>query len=147
MNTTVKQIKITPAEALKAIMRDSALFAVGGGGYYLMEVICRGYSHWSMAICGGTCLLAIFHTNRRMSDKRLFTRAAVGAGIITAVEFICGCIVNLALGWRVWDYSHLPMNLLGQICFPFSLLWFGLCIPVCAVFGKLSRSRAVQNSR
>ncbi|MBQ7384324.1 MAG: hypothetical protein IJV72_05990 [Clostridia bacterium] len=147
MNATLKQTKRTPAEAAKAVIRDASLFAIGGGGYYLMEVVCRGYSHWSMAICGGTCLFAIFHSNRKMKGKSLITRAAVGAGIITAVEFICGCIVNLALDWRVWDYSHLPMNLFGQICFPFSLLWFGLCIPICAILGRACRQRESQNSR
>lgn len=27
----------------------------------------------------------------------------------------------------VWDYSAAPFNLLGQICLPFTLLWFPLC--------------------
>lgn len=26
-------------------------------------------------------------------------------------------------GWRVWDYSHLPGNLLGQVCPQFTMLW------------------------
>ena len=43
--------------------------------------------------------------------------------VVTGIEFVSGCIVNLWLGWNVWDYSHMPFNLLGQICLPFSLLW------------------------
>ena len=27
---------------------------------------------------------------------------------------------------NVWDYSHVPMNFMGQICVPFTLLWFPL---------------------
>ena len=48
----------------------------------------------------------------------------IGSTIITVLEFITGCIVNLWLGWNVWDYSNLPLNLLGQICLPFSTLWY-----------------------
>ena len=35
-------------------------------------------------------------------------------------------IVNIILGWNVWDYSNLPGNLLGQICPQFTVLWFFL---------------------
>ena len=50
-----------------------------------------------------------------------------------------GVVCNLALGWRVWDYSLLWGNLWGQICPLYSSLWFLLCIPV---FGSLSLCRA-----
>ena len=33
------------------------------------------------------------------------------------------------MGWNVWDYSDMPLNLYGQICLPFTGLWFLLCIP------------------
>ena len=49
---------------------------------------------------------------------------AIGAIIITALEFIVGVIVNLILKWNIWDYSMLPFNILGQISLPFSLIWF-----------------------
>ena len=43
--------------------------------------------------------------------------------LATALEFITGCIVNLWLGWDVWDYSDMPGNLMGQICPQYTLLW------------------------
>ena len=46
------------------------------------------------------------------------------ACIITGVEFLAGCILNLWLKLGVWDYSNLPFNILGQICIPFTLLWY-----------------------
>ena len=107
------------------------LFLVGGGGYYLLEILFRGYSHWTMALCGGLCLSLIYLANQRLSNRSLILRAATGAFIITAVEFITGIIVNSCLHWGIWDYSHLPFNLMGQISLAFSLLWFLLCIPVC----------------
>ena len=44
-------------------------------------------------------------------------------GRITVLEFCTGCIVNLWLGWGVWDYSGMPGNILGQICPQYMLLW------------------------
>lgn len=119
------------------------LFSVGAAGYYSLEVAFRGYSHWSMAICGGLCVWLIFFMNRRLFHRPLLLRALVGALIITAVELIAGCILNLYLGWGIWNYSRLPLNLWGQITPVFSAVWFLLCIPVCIactlVDSRLSR--------
>ena len=52
-----------------------------------------------------------------------------GALLITALEFTVGVADNLVMGWNVWDYSDMPLNLYGQICLPFTGLWFLLCIP------------------
>ena len=142
MNAISENRKKAKLSLGKAALRDAALLAVGGGGYYLAEVLYRGYSHWSMAVCGGVCLLSIYHMNKRMSEQGLLLRALAGAGLITAVELICGSIVNLALDLKVWDYSHMPFNLLGQICLPFSLLWFAVCIPVCALCSKTSEIKS-----
>lgn len=35
------------------------LFGVGGTVYYLMEIIWRGYSHWSMFALSGVCFIII----------------------------------------------------------------------------------------
>ncbi len=135
----MKETVIDPRTPKKAsgtlikIFRNAALFTIGGTSYYALEVLCRGYSHWSMALCGGICLTAIYHMNRKLTKKNICLRAALGSVIITAVELICGCFVNLIFRLNVWDYSHLPLNLLGQICLPFTLLWMALCFPVCAL--------------
>jgi uncharacterized membrane protein len=50
----------------------------------------------------------------------------IGAAVITGLEFLTGLIVNKMCGWAVWDYSGLPLNIMGQICLPYSLLWFVL---------------------
>ncbi|HCL02760.1 MAG TPA: hypothetical protein DHW61_10180, partial [Lachnoclostridium phytofermentans] len=31
--------------------------------------------------------------------------------------------LNIILKWDVWDYTNYKINLLGQICFPFSFIW------------------------
>jgi len=57
----------------------------------------------------------------------------IAAGVITLVELIAGYVVNIRLGWGVWDYSHLPGNFMGQVCLLYSLLWVllsgvGICL-------------------
>lgn len=58
----------------------------------------------------------------------LALQAAICAAAITATEFAAGCLLNLWLRLDIWDYSHLPGNLLGQICPQFSLLWLALSL-------------------
>ena len=55
-------------------------------------------------------------------------------GLVTFVEFCAGCVLNLWLGLDIWDYSDIPFNLLGQICLPFSLVWWVLCFLFIVVF-------------
>lgn len=108
----------------------SAAFAVGAVGYPCIELAARGRTHWSMALLGGICVLALVWIARRFPTMPLVGQAALGAGFITAAEFAVGVLVNLWLGWRVWDYSREFANVLGQVCPLFSFFWFLLCLPV-----------------
>ena len=56
----------------------------------------------------------------------------IGSFIITVMEFIAGCILNLWLGLNVWSYADMPYNILGQVCLPYMILWFFLS-PVCII--------------
>ena len=107
------------------LLKYVSLGVIGGIIYYILENIWRGYSHWTMFILGGICFIALGLINEIFSwDTPLISQMVIGGAIITILEFITGCIVNLWLGWNVWDYSNLPLNLLGQICLPFSILWY-----------------------
>lgn len=89
-----------------------------------IELLYRGRSHWTMFILGGLCFLYAGEQNERTDwDYPLILQSIKVATVITLLEFVCGLIVNIWLGWNVWDYSDIPFNLLGQICLPFSLLW------------------------
>ena len=44
---------------------------------------------------------------------------------VVSAEFITGIIVNKVMGWNVWDYTDQPFHLMGQICFPFAVLFSG----------------------
>ena len=106
------------------VLKTTTLWLWGGFLYYLIEVLWRGYSHPSMFVVGGICFLFIGGINNVLPWELGFLwQALIGAAVITVVEFVSGCILNLWLDLDVWDYSNLPLNLLGQICLPFCVLW------------------------
>ena len=110
---------------IKLIIKYVVLFVMGGLVYMSLEILWRGYTHWTMGILGGICFICLGLINELLSwETPLVLQMFIGSIIITVLEFITGCIVNLWLGWNVWDYSNLPLNLLGQICLPFSILWY-----------------------
>ena len=92
------------------IEKYTILFAIGGMAYFLLEVLVRGYSHYSMFLCGGACFLCCGLLNENVK--------------ITVLELITGFIVNVWLKMDIWDYSHLPYNFKGQICLLYSVFWF-----------------------
>lgn len=101
------------------------LFLIGGAVYTGLEVLWKGHSHWTMFLLGGICFVIMGLLNEYKIPWHwcLLRQAIVSACIITLFEFLTGCIVNLWLGWDVWDYSNLPFNILGQVCLNFFLLW------------------------
>ena len=92
-----------------------AVFTVGGLVYGLLEILWRGWTHWTMLICGGVCFTLMY----------LIARTPMRP----AHKLIASAAVNLTLGMGVWDYSALPFDLMGQICPRFSLMWLGLSVP------------------
>lgn len=105
--------------------KAAALALCGGCLYVLLELLWRGHSHWTMFLLGGACFVLIGLLNELLPwEMPLVLQGVIGsAAIVTPLEFATGCVVNLWLGWGVWDYSGLPCNLLGQVCLPFALLW------------------------
>lgn len=110
------------------------IFLTGSSLYPTLEVAWRGRTHFSMALAGGVCLCLIDRIcNHDLQDKRISTRCFAGAGIITSVEFFTGILVNIILKLNVWDYSLLPLNIMGQICLPFTFLWCLATIPAMGI--------------
>ncbi len=109
------------------------LLFFGGISYILIEMLWRGYSHWSMFILGGLCFVLLGLLNEKYTwDIPLLIQMLIGAFVITLMEFISGCILNLWLHLHVWDYYNMPFNILGQICLPYMIMWF-LLSPVCII--------------
>ena len=111
------------------IKKYEFLFFVGATIYVVIEKLYRGYSHWTMFLLGGICFIALGLINEMIPwDMPLLLQMFIGGMIITVLELITGCVVNLWLGWNVWDYSELPFNLWGQISLFSSIVWVGLSL-------------------
>lgn len=105
------------------------LFNIGGFTYYLIEIAWRGYSHPTMFVLGGLCFLVIGAVNERLSWDTLFWKQIlIGVGFVTLAEFVTGVLLNIILKLDIWDYSDMPLNILGQVCLPFILAWVPIVI-------------------
>lgn len=114
---------------MKQILKQIFLYIIGGLIYLLIEILFRGHTHWTMFIIGGLCFTLIGLLNECPNLRlSLISQGVLGSIIITTLEFISGVVINIILKWNVWDYSNQPLNLLGQICLPFSLAWIFLAI-------------------
>ena len=116
-------------KTIKLLAKYLFLWLLGGSIYYCIELFYRGYSHISMFALGGVCFILIGLINEILPwDMYIELQTLLGTACVTALEFVTGCIVNLWLKLDVWDYSNLPLNLLGQICVPFMLIWIPLVL-------------------
>lgn len=116
-----------------------AVYIIGAAGYSLLEILWRGYTHWTMALTGGVCFFFIYMIHTRMTGINLWVKCFLCALLVTSVEFIVGSVVNLQLHWGVWDYSDQPLNLYGQICALYSMMWYFLALPLAPVCRFLHR--------
>ena len=105
-------------------------FLIGGTVYGLIEILWRGYTHWTMVLTGGACFLLLIKTFGYVKKYGIIPMAICGTVVITTIELIVGIVANIVLKMQVWDYSKMRGNLLGQICPQFSFLWFMLCLPL-----------------
>lgn len=111
---------------LKTISKYVMLFGIGGLTYYIIEIMARGFSHWTMLLTGGLCFVLIGLINEVTPKMPLIRQMLLSMTIVTGIEFFVGCIVNLWLNWDIWDYSGRVLNVLGQICLQNTLYWFTL---------------------
>ena len=114
------------------------LFIIGALVYMTIEILWRGHTHWSMGILGGILLILIGLINEFDRDIPLLVQAPLAAIIITLFEYYTGIIINVRLGWHVWDYSSLPFNVDGQVCLLYSILWMILG-PIAALLDDFVR--------
>lgn len=124
---------------MKDRIEKISVFLVGGILYSIIEILWRGYTHWTMTAAGGFCFLLLHLINVRLHHRNLLLKCSIGTAAITAVEFAAGVMVNLIFRLDVWDYSSMSFNLLGQVCLYFSCMWFLLCIPAYLLSSVIGR--------
>ena len=106
------------------------LFLLGGLIYVSLEFFWRGRSHVSVFFTSGLSCVLLYGVFSQFDTLLTLIKCLIGALIITALEFITGAIVNVALRLHVWDYSSHRYNLYGQVCLEYSALWMLLCAPI-----------------
>lgn len=111
------------------------IFLIGAALYGALELLWRGYSHWTMLICGGACFTLMYLLSA--TSLPLWAKCLISAAAISLVEFAVGYLVNLTLGWQVWDYSERPLNIMGQVCPLYSFFWLLLSYPAMMLCGFL----------
>jgi len=124
---------------MRKVRNNAAFFLFGGVGYGIIELIWRGRTHWSMLVAGGICFVLFSKIAARFKEFSVISKAALCAVVVTAVELVFGIIFNMILKMNVWDYSHVPLNFLGQICPLYTVIWgiLGMFfIPIAEIMNK-----------
>ena len=68
-----------------SIYVEILVFVLGGISYGLMETLFRGYTHWSMVLTGGACVLTLYLLETWLLSINLVLAAIAGAIIVTGL--------------------------------------------------------------
>lgn len=112
------------------LKKDLILIFIMGSIYMVLEGLWSGWTHISMLGVGGVAAFFIGKLNEqpKFYDRKMWQECLIGTFIILILEFTSGMILNVWLGLGIWDYSREPFNLYGQICIPYTVIWF-LLVP------------------
>lgn len=112
---------------MRRVVKPSILFVIGGFLYMLIELMWRGRTHWTMFVVGGICFLLVGLVNEIFTwNMPLIRQQAISAALITIIELLAGLLINC--DYAIWDYRNVPLNIMGQICLPYTILWFFLSL-------------------
>lgn len=115
---------------MQKAIRFLILWFVTGIFYYAAEGVWHlgsgGWANIRMLPIGGFCIATAgsLHHLPGWYSVKVWVLSAVGAVLITLVEYGTGMLLNVHWGLQIWDYSDKALNIQGQICLPYSLLWF-----------------------
>ena len=106
----------------KLIIKYVVLFVMGGLVYCGIELMWRERTHISSFIMGGTAILVVGGLNEGYDwDMPVWYQMLLSSLFITAMEYVVG--INFNADYHIWDYRELWLNVDGQICLGYSLLW------------------------
>ena len=122
---------------MKKIIGKLGLFLSCGFIYCMIEILFRGWSHWSMFVLAG--FLGVFcvdSVNNVLSfDCDYIVQILISTILCTIGEGISGIILNVWLQLNVWDYSNMPWGtfFFGQCNVVFCIAWL-LIVGLFAIF-------------
>lgn len=137
-------LSTTPAYQLGDRVLSMLLWSWGGTVYFLLEVAFKTLTghperiSWTMLVVAILLTIPVERAGEQLPwAVPLWLQALCCAALVTAVELAAGCVINLWLGWDVWDYTAMPGNLWGQICPQYSAIWWVLCLVFIPMFDWL----------
>ena len=96
---------------MKRLSEYLFLGTLGGTLYYSFEMIFRGFSHWSMFLLGGICLVFFAQQGIWTGWSAPLWKQVIWCTVfVTSCEFITGIFVNKIMHWNVWDYTDQPFD-------------------------------------
>ena len=122
---------------MKKFIGKLGLFLSCGFIYCMIEILFRGWSHWSMFVLTG--FLGVFcvdSINNTLSfDCDYIAQILISTILCTIGEGISGIILNVWLQLNVWDYSKMTFGtfFFGQCNVIFCVAW-ALIIGLFAIF-------------
>ena len=112
---------------MKKFIGKLGLFLSCGFIYCMIEILFRGWSHWSMFVLAG--FLGVFcvdSINNTLSfDCDYIVQILISTILCTIGEGISGIILNIWLQLNVWDYSKMTFGtfFFGQCNVLFCFAW------------------------
>lgn len=122
---------------MKKIIGKLGLFLSCGFIYCMIEILFRGWSHWSMFVLAG--FLGVFcvdSVNNVLSfDCDYIVQILISTILCIIGEGVSGIILNVWLQLNVWDYSKMAFGtfFFGQCNVIFCVAW-ALIIGLFAIF-------------
>jgi hypothetical protein len=112
---------------MKKFIGKLGLFLSCGFIYYMIEILFRGWSHWSMFVLTGFLgVFCIDSINNTLSfDCDYIVQILISTILCTIGEGISGIILNVWLQLNVWDYSKITFGtfFFGQCNVLFCFAW------------------------
>lgn len=112
---------------MKKFIGKLGLFLSCGFIYYMIEILFRGWSHWSMFVLTGFLgVFCIDSINNTLSfDCDYIVQILISTILCTIGEGISGIILNVWLQLNVWDYSKMTFGtfFFGQCNVLFCFAW------------------------
>ena len=112
---------------MKKFIGKLGLFLSCGFIYCMIEILFRGWSHWSMFVLAGFLgVFCIDSINNTLSfDCDYIVQIIISTILCTIGEGISGIILNVWLQLNVWDYSKMTFGtfFFGQCNVLFCFAW------------------------
>lgn len=118
---------------IKRILECMFIFVFVGTLYFIIECVYKQrLSHWSMFVLAGFVgLIAMLLNDKFTYEMDILLQLGICTTLTTILEYFVGITLNF--DYSIWDYRESFMNLDGQICLPFTGIWFclfGILIPL-----------------